>query len=75
MTETDLYFAESPEKLVQAWGYMHLMLYGKSSLGAKYKRWARALAKARGVTPAFKPEYEKDQADMKRHAFKHWEKK
>ena len=54
---------------------MHLMLYGKSSLGAMYKRWAKALSKARGSTPEFQPKYDKAEADLKKHAFKHWEKK
>ena len=75
MTESDLYFADLPDTRIQAWGYMHLMLYGKSALGSLYKRYAKALAKGRGVAPVFKPKYDKDEQDLKKHVFKNWEKK
>ena len=75
MTESDLYFADSPDARIQAWGYTHMMLFGRSPLGSLYKRWARALAKGRGIAPAFKLKYDKDREDLKKHASKHWEQK
>lgn len=76
MTAADVDFAETPDKRIQAWGYVHLMLFGKSALGAMYRKWARALKKARGHTPKFDlKKFDQDKEDLKKHAFKNWEKK
>jgi len=76
MTDADIYLAQKPDMKVQAWGYLHMLLYGKSVLGAAYKKWAKALKNARGRTPTWDlKDYAKDKVDLKKHAARNWAKK
>jgi len=65
--------AETPDDLAVAWGYTHLMLFGKGSLGSLYKRWVKELEKAHGTWPVFDLKgYDQAAQDLKRHVEKLW---
>ena len=73
MTEADVLLADKPEMRILAWGYTHLMIFGKGSLGGLYKRWKKALSKAYEKAPEFDlKKYVKSKEDLKKHVFKHW---
>ena len=72
-TEGDFLRDDSSEKAAHAWGYTHLMLYGRGGLPNAYKKWRKSLLKANRKTPAFKVgKYEKDAADLQAYIQKHW---
>ncbi|MHC4959017.1 MAG: hypothetical protein ACYTGN_11650 [Planctomycetota bacterium] len=76
MSNADIDFATSPDRRMQAWAYLHMMLYGKTGLSSKYRKWAKVLAKARASAPVFDLKtYDKDKEELKKHAFKYWVKK
>jgi hypothetical protein len=65
--------AADPKHLTMAWGYTHLMNFGGGTLAATYKKWTRALAKAKGRVPDLDlKKYDRAEEDLKRHVFKHW---
>jgi len=71
LTYTDM--VTDPKNLTMAWGYTHLMNFGGGTLTSTYKRWVRALAKAKGRVPVFDlKKYDRAEADLKRHVFKLW---
>ncbi|MHC4550834.1 MAG: hypothetical protein ACYTEZ_18925 [Planctomycetota bacterium] len=62
-----------PEHPTMAWGYTHLMLFGGGTLTGLYRKWAKALGKARGEPPPFDlKKYDRAEGDLKRHVYKHW---
>jgi len=73
MTEAEFLLADSPDMRIQAWGYTHLMIYGRGTLASLYKRWKKALVKATGKAPKFDlKKYDKAQKDLKKHVFQRW---
>jgi hypothetical protein len=71
LTHADM--ATDPKNLTMAWGYTHLMNFGGGSLASAYKKWTRALAKAKTSTPKLDlKKYDRAEEDLKRHVFKLW---
>jgi hypothetical protein len=71
LTHTDM--ATDPKNLTMAWGYTHLMNFGGGSLASIYKKWTKALAKAKTGVPKFDlKKYDRAEEDLKRHVFKLW---
>ena len=71
LTHTDM--ATDPKNLTMAWGYTHLMNFGGGTLASTYKKWRRALAKAKTGLPKFDlKKYDRAEEDLKRHVFKLW---
>jgi hypothetical protein len=71
LTHTDM--VTDPKNLTMAWGYTHLMNFGGGTLASTYKKWTRALAKAKGRIPPFDlKKYDRAKEDLKRHVFKLW---
>ncbi|MHC4163492.1 MAG: hypothetical protein ACYSUM_15295 [Planctomycetota bacterium] len=65
--------AADPKNLTMAWGYTHLMNFGGGTLASTYKKWTKALAKAKTGVPKFDlKKYDRAEEDLKRHVFKHW---
>ncbi|MHC4451278.1 MAG: hypothetical protein ACYS0E_14260 [Planctomycetota bacterium] len=60
------------DKGAHAWGYVHLMLFGKGKVAGTYKKWKKALAKARNSAPPFKPKKSDGAAELKAHIEKEW---
>ncbi len=65
--------AIDPKNLTMAWGYTHLMNFGGGTLASTYKKWSKALAKAKTKVPELDlKKYDRAEEDLKRHVFKHW---
>ena len=65
--------AESPDMQIQAWGYTHMMIFGKGSVPNIYRRWIRALEKAGKKVPKFDlKKYKRTKSDLKKHVAKLW---
>ncbi|MEM8885711.1 MAG: hypothetical protein AAGD14_16720 [Planctomycetota bacterium] len=61
-------FRKDPTRAAQAWGYTHLMLFGKGKLPGFYKKWRKALLKSRNKAPALStPKYTTAPADLQAH--------
>jgi len=74
MSRGEILRAESPDNLAMAWGYTHLMLYGKTTLSSIYRKWTKALEKAKDEAPPFDlGSYDKAEEDLKKHAERNWE--
>jgi hypothetical protein len=73
MTDADLYLAESPDRRMLAWGYVHLMNFGKGTVPSTYRRWKRALEAAEEKAPDFDLKtYEKARLDLQKHVARQW---
>lgn len=59
--------AETPALRACAWGYVHLMLFGKGAVPLQYKAYAKALVAARGKTPAYDPRTARMEEELKAH--------
>lgn len=71
LTHADM--ATDPKNLTMAWGYTHLMNFGGGTLASTYKKWRRALAKAKTKVPELDlKDYDHAEEDLKRHVFKNW---
>lgn len=67
-TNADYFMAETLVNHAMAWGYTHLMLFGKGSLPGIYRKWKKAAEKARHGTPEFDlGDYDKGIEDLKKH--------
>jgi len=72
-TEGDYLRDETSDKQAHAWGYVHLMLYGKGGLPNAYKKWKKSLLKANRRVPKFDPgKYKKDAEDLQAFVEKRW---
>ena len=72
-TTGDFERGDDPTKLAQAWGYVHLMLYGGGSLGSLYKKWIKELEKSERGVPEFDlKSYDRARDDLKQHVFRNW---
>ena len=74
LTRADFDTAESLDAATMAWGYVHLLLHGRSSLSSHFKKWIKALVKApAGDPPPFdRKKYTKDREDLKKHVERTW---
>jgi hypothetical protein len=73
-TYGDVLQAETPANATMAWGYTHLLLFGRSSLSSTYRNWVKALEKRkRGEAPYFDPgKYDRAEEDLKKHVLRTW---
>jgi len=71
MTDADFLLAETEDHRAMAYGYMHLMLFGKGSLPGFYRRWIRLVEKAPGRLPVFDlKKYSRGEKDLAKHVQK-----
>jgi hypothetical protein len=66
-TYADVMRGETLTPLAMSWGYLHVMLFGKSPLHALYAKWARELAKAKGTAPPLDVSKIDAETELKRH--------
>jgi len=72
-TEGDYLRDDTADKEAHAWGYVHMMMYGKGGLPNAYKKWRKSLLKATRKTPSFNTgKYEKDAEDLQALIAKRW---
>lgn len=65
---SDVLQGDTLEPLALAWGYTHVMLFGKGTLRSLYQKWARELAKATRAAPAFElGKYAEADAELMKH--------
>lgn len=74
LTRAEFDTAETLDAATLAWGYVHLLLHGRSALSSHFKKWIKALVKApAGDPPPFdRKKYVKDRDDLKRHVERAW---
>jgi hypothetical protein len=72
-TEGDYLRDDSSEKQAHAWGYVHMMLFGKGALPNAYKKWRKSMLSATKRAPAFDVgKYDKDAEDLQAFVSKSW---
>jgi len=72
-TDVDFLREDAVDLRVAAWGYAHLMLFGKGPAASAYRKWSRALAAARAAPPAFDTKgLEKARDELAKHAIRLW---
>jgi len=72
-TDADYRADETLDKPAHAWGYVHRMVFGKGALATTYKKWVKALAKARNTAPPFQLKKPEDaRAELADYIAKHW---
>ncbi|MCZ6785537.1 MAG: hypothetical protein O7E54_00085 [Planctomycetota bacterium] len=70
---SDFLAEEKPERRAVAWGYVHLMVYGRGMVPTFYKRWLKELLAAkRKAPPLDMGKYNKERRDLDKHARKKW---
>jgi len=72
-SEGDFRSDASLDKAAHAWGYLHLMKFGRGSLSSDYKKWQKSLEKARNTAPAFSSKKaDEAPAELAGHVAKTW---
>jgi len=72
-SENDFRTDQTLDKPAHAWGYVHLMLFGKGALPTDFKKWSKALAKARNTAPPFQPKKPGEaRNELQEHVAKRW---
>ncbi|MHC4955704.1 MAG: hypothetical protein ACYTGZ_17775 [Planctomycetota bacterium] len=71
--EGDYLRDDSRVKQAHAWGYVHLMLFGKGGVPNAYKKWKKALLKSKNRVPKFDlKKYKNAREDLLAHVAKNW---
>jgi hypothetical protein len=69
----EFYAEQGPELRSLAWGYMHVMRFGRGQLAGLFKRWRRDLEKATSKVPPFPTDkIQNDIAELRKHVQRHW---
>jgi hypothetical protein len=71
-TEADLLGNDAADAAMYAWGYTHLLLYGKGTPSNVYRRWVKDLEKGKEAKPLDLGGYARVEQDLKEHAQKRW---
>ncbi|MFQ5845677.1 MAG: hypothetical protein ACE5JG_11890, partial [Planctomycetota bacterium] len=70
----EFYGDDGPRWRAMAWGYVHLMRFGRGPLPTLFKRWRRELERATGRVPPFPTDKVKsDVEELRKHARRRWE--
>ncbi|MEE8105092.1 MAG: hypothetical protein V3T86_06115 [Planctomycetota bacterium] len=71
-TNKDFAEAEKPDLRATAWGYTHLMHYGRGSMATQFKRWIKTYtAKKNKTVPEFDvAKFKNDKKELKKHLAK-----
>ncbi|MHC4941133.1 MAG: hypothetical protein ACYTHK_19530 [Planctomycetota bacterium] len=71
-TEGDFRKDPTVDRRAHAWGYVHLMLFGKGKVAGAHKKWKKQLPKARNKPPPFVLKGSDGASDLKAHIEKKW---